>query len=474
MQSTNRPAKFLVPFAQNDSAKVEIPATTTDPGRFSQSLGSPPLTGMPPEAGGIPPQLEDFNGAINQIARGVWWSLGGGRFAYDATWAADALIGGYARGAVIPATLGSGTVGMGDWYNNTEANTANPDADGTGWVPGYHYGATALTGQTGGTLTLTPAQAAKRVITVAGTLTSNLVLVVPAWVYSWTFVNTTGGAFTVSVKNAATAAVVIPQNGAATPVSCDGTQVTLSSPNIAPATQGTQAMRADQAVGRSLRASASGSWTVPPTVTTITVWAVAPGGGGGSAGASVSGGSATVGGGGGGGGAGQALLATAYAVLPGGVVSWTIGTAGTGAPTTSTGNGSAGGNAGNLVISGSGFNGGTAITLTGGGGGGGGLTTSTAAAGAVGGFGYPQGGFGHDAASINSSTGAGGGGGIGASSPFGGGGAGGRGALGDGAAGLSGGGFGSGGGGGGGPYQIGRGTGGAGGNGSGGLIILTW
>ena len=255
MQSTNQPAKFLVPFAQNDSAKVEIPATSADPTRFSQALGSPPLTGMPPEAGGVPPQLEDFNGAMNQIARGVWWALGGGRFAYDATWATDSLIGGYARGSVLPAALGTGMVGMGEWYNNTEANTADPDANGTGWVPGYHYGSTALTGQTGGTVTLSPAQAAKRVITVAGTLTSNLVLVLPTWIYSWRIVNNTGGAFTVTAKNAATAAVTIPQNGAPTIVNCDGTQVSLDSPNIAPAVLSSQPMQLGQATGRLLRTS---------------------------------------------------------------------------------------------------------------------------------------------------------------------------------------------------------------------------
>lgn len=204
MQSTNRPAKFLVPFAQNDSARVEIPATTADATRFSQSLGSPPLTGMPPEAGGVPPQLEDFNGAMNQIARGVWWALGGGRFAYDSDWANNGLIGGYARGAVVPAALGAGSVGLGEWYNNTEGNTADPDAVGTGWVPGYNYGTTALINQTGGTVTLTPAQAAKRKITITGTLTSNLVIVVPNWIYDWNFYNATGGAFTVTVKNAAT------------------------------------------------------------------------------------------------------------------------------------------------------------------------------------------------------------------------------------------------------------------------------
>ena len=263
MQSTNQPAKFLVPFAQNDSARVEVPATTTDATRFSQSLGSPPLTGLPPEAGGVPPQLEDFNGALNQIARGVWWALGGGRFGYDAAWATDPLIGGYARGAVLPASLGGGSAGMGEWYNNTDNNTANPDTDGTGWVPGYHYGATALTGQTGGTITLTPAQAAKTVITVSGALTSNLVLVVPPWVYRWTIYNTTTGSFTVSVRNPTSSAVTIPQDGTPTDVRGDGTNVTRTTVTV-PNASTTVAGIARLATVAETAAAADGTIAVTP------------------------------------------------------------------------------------------------------------------------------------------------------------------------------------------------------------------
>lgn len=472
MQSTNQPAKFLVPFAQNDSAKVEIPATSSDPTRFSQSLGSPPLTGMPPEAGGVPPQLEDFNGAINQVARGVWWALGGGRFAYDSAWANDSLIGGYARGAVLPAALGAGTIGMGEWYNNAEANTVDPDAVGTGWVPGYHYGALALTGQAGGTVTLTPAQAAKRVITIAGTLTSNLVLVVPGWIYAWTVFNSTGGNFTVTVKNAATPGVDIPQNGAPTPLWCDGSSVSLLAPNIAPATSGTQALQRQQK--GALCATTSGSFVVPVGVVQVVVDAVAPGGGGGGSGAGATGGSGAVGGGGGGGGAGGALVRVPYAVTPGSTISWTIGNPGNGAPQTPSGNGASGGNGGNLVISGPGFNGGTTVTLTGGTGGGGGTSAPTVGVGAAGGPGAPNGAPGSDTVSISASLGAGGGGGNGASSPFGGGGSGGRGAAGTGVTGAPAGGFGAGGGGAGGTYLQGSGVGGAGGAGSGGLIAIQW
>ncbi len=348
MQSTNQPAKFLVPFAQNDSAKVEIPATSSDPTRFSQSLGSPPLTGMPPEAGGVPPQLEDFNGAMNQLARGVWWALGGGRFAYDASWATDPLINGYARGAVLPAALGAGTVGMGEWYNNTEANTADPDVLGTGWVPGYHYGTTALTGQTGGTVTLTPAQAAKRVITVAGTLTSNLVLVVPGWVYTWTVVNNTGGAYSVTVKNAATAAVEIPQNGAPTPISCDGTAVTLWSPNIPAAVFDTQPVQFGQATGRLIavrRFTTVGTsvYTPTPGTRSVVVEVVGGGGAGGGTAAAISGQGAAAGGG----GAGAQAKARITAGFSGVTVTVAAGGAGTFG-----GNGNPGGSSsfGTLVV----------------------------------------------------------------------------------------------------------------------------
>lgn len=340
MQSTNQPGKFLIPFAQNDGAKVEIPPTTTDATRFSQSLGSPPLTGMPPEAGGVPPQLEDFNGALNQQSRVAWWMFSGNRFGFDATWAADPLINGYARGAVLPAALGAGLIGLGEWYSNAEDNVANPDTVGTGWVPGYHYGATALTGQAGGTVTLSPAQAAKRVITIAGTLTSNLVLVVPGWVYDWTVYNNTGGAFTVTVKNAATPGVVIPQNGGPTPIRCDGTSCFGWNPNLTPAVADTQAAQFGQVnPGRLLnvqRITASGTYTPTAGTSRIVVEVVGGGGAGGGA-ASTASGQVAVGGGGGAGAYVKALISSvpsSVAVTIAAAVAGTNGNGGAGNTTT--------------------------------------------------------------------------------------------------------------------------------------------
>lgn len=367
MQSTNQPGKFLIPFAQNDSAKVEIPATSADPTRMSQSLGSPPLTGMPPEAGGVPPQLEDFNGAMNQVARIPWWLMAGARFGFDAAWSGDPAIGGYPRGAVLPAALGVALVGMGEWYSNAEDNTADPDVSGAGWVPGYHYGSTALTGQTGGTVTLTPAQAAKRVLTIAGTLTSNLVLVVPGWVYDWTVYNNTGGAFTVTIKNSGTPGVIVPQNGAPTPVRCDGNAVSLFAPNIGPATSSTQGLQLGQATGRVVRTTVygrdvsnaqvvavDGGTATTTGATTFTAQAgtrllrirVVGGGGGGGGAQGTAAGQQSAAAGGAGGGYAESIIAP-----PGSATTVTVGLGGAGAPAGLVG-GTAGGQSsfGSLLI----------------------------------------------------------------------------------------------------------------------------
>lgn len=313
MQQSNQPPKFVIPFAQNDPAKAVIPATSPDDTRASQALGFPPRTGLPPEAGGVPPQKADMNGALNQLAGPILWALAGGRFAFDNAFAADTNVGGYPLGADLLAADARGS-----WVSTANDNTANPDTVGTGWVPGYHYGATTLAGQTGGNVTLSPAQAAKRVITVTGTLTSNLVLIVPAWVYAWTFYNSTSGAFSVSVRTAAGSAAAIPQNGAPTPVSCDGTNCSLLAANIAPAASPTQAARLDQVGGRLLNTqvfTASGTYT--PTVGTARVKVtVVGGGGGGGASNSTGAGQAACGVSGGGGGWAIGWVAVNFATAP--------------------------------------------------------------------------------------------------------------------------------------------------------------
>ena len=220
MQIANSPQKWTIPFANGDSGRVEVPATSADATKASLLLGFPPLTRTPPENGGVPPSGEDFNGAMNQVARIAWWQMGGGRFNYDATFATDTNVNGYPQGGTLASSDQTGT-----WLSLIDNNTNNPDTNGTGWAPLSTYGVTALTGQTGGTTTLTPVQAMKRTITIAGTLTSNLIVVLPAWTYNWQISNLTTGAFTVTVKTAAGSGTIIPQTGTPTPVVGDGTNI---------------------------------------------------------------------------------------------------------------------------------------------------------------------------------------------------------------------------------------------------------
>ncbi len=238
------PLKWYVPFATGDSSRVEIPVTSSNATRASQMLGFPPLTMQPPAVGGVPPQGEDFNGAMNQVARIAWWVLNGGGWPYDATFATNSNIGGYPNGAVLQSADF-----LGQWISTADNNQNNPDTVGTSWVPGFQYGSTALTGQTGGTTTLTPLQAAKRGITISGTLTSALTVIMPTWIKDWSITNNTTGAYTVIVKTAAGSGVTIPQNDSPTLVAGDGTNVTQNAQNIPLASSPTHAAPMSQVAG---------------------------------------------------------------------------------------------------------------------------------------------------------------------------------------------------------------------------------
>jgi hypothetical protein len=325
------PLKWYVPFAQGDSSRAELPVTTSDPTRASQTLGFPPLTMQPPESGGVPPQGEDFNGGLNQVARIAWWVLNGGGWPYDSTFATNSNINGYPNGAKLQSADFKG-----DWISTSDNNQANPDTNGAGWVPGFQYGTTALTGLTGGTVTPTPAQAAKGSITLAGTLTSALTVILPTWTKNWTITNNTTGAFVTIVKTAAGSGVTIPQNGAPTLVRGDGTNITQVSENIAAATSGTQAMQLGQATGRLINVQIfTSTSTYTPTAGTTSVVVEAVGGGGGGGGANAAGaGQISAGGHGGGGAYAKGRFTSAFSgvtvtIGAGGAAGGTGGTGGT-------------------------------------------------------------------------------------------------------------------------------------------------
>jgi hypothetical protein len=105
-------------------------------------------------------------------------------------------------------------------------------SDGTNWNTfGYGRSNTFAYTQlslsvTGGTLTLSSAQAANTIQLYAGTLTSNQILVVPSTVQLYSITNNTTGAYTFTVRTAVSggATVTVPQSTSLIVV-CDGTNV---------------------------------------------------------------------------------------------------------------------------------------------------------------------------------------------------------------------------------------------------------
>ena len=89
---------------------------------------------------------------------------------------------------------------------------------------------------TGGTVTLTLAEASNIVQNYTGTLTSNATVVLPAVVQVYYISNTTSGAYTVTFQSPTPGSTfVLPQNQAAV-VFCDGTNVTNTTTTISGAT----------------------------------------------------------------------------------------------------------------------------------------------------------------------------------------------------------------------------------------------
>lgn len=244
MQVSTSPTLVPLPFADSGAKNVIPEAASPTPGLASLTTGFPPVTMTPLAAGGIPPAGQDMNGILNLISQTTRWTQAGGPFAYNTGFATDSNVNGYPQGAVI-----SRADYTGQWISTVDNNTVNPDTVGTNWVPGYNYGVTAVTGLTNANVTLTPAQAAKNRITLAGTLTGNVQIIFPTWTKDWTIVNNTTGAFTVTAKTAAGTGVTIPQDASPTKVTGDGTNITQLAENVPPATQSQHAVQQAQVVG---------------------------------------------------------------------------------------------------------------------------------------------------------------------------------------------------------------------------------
>lgn len=133
MQSSDIPGKLVIPFAASAGGAFirSIPVDSQigiDNGAASLHDGFVPLNALPIAGGGVPPDIRDFNGILNEISAWTRWQGGGGPVFYDAAF--STAVGGYPKGAQVLSTVTTGTV----FLSTVENNTANPDVDPTNWL----------------------------------------------------------------------------------------------------------------------------------------------------------------------------------------------------------------------------------------------------------------------------------------------------------------------------------------------------
>ena len=214
-----RPTNFATPFAVSGT-KNTIPTSPTGTNKASFTEGFPPVTMQPISSGGIPPSGDDFNGLFYDYSSHVVWINAGGQYRFDS--ALSTAMGGYPKGMVLQNNAGSASyISLID--NNT--NDFNSDASQIGVTWGSYSGKafsnTSIT-TTGGNSTLTAVQAVASLITVTGVLTSNATITIPAVLSEYIVVNSTTGAYTLTVLPSGGAGVVVRQGGADS-IYCDGT-----------------------------------------------------------------------------------------------------------------------------------------------------------------------------------------------------------------------------------------------------------
>jgi hypothetical protein len=230
MQKSNAPTKLTVVFASGTGAGPvnTVPLTPgATPGTASYQTGFTSVNMEPIASGGIPPFGADFNGVFKDETIARIWQQSGYTYSFDSAFASNANIGGYPAGSAL--LMGSG---KGLWLNQTDNNTASPDASGsTGWLGIPAAGSYTLS-TTGGTKTPDPSLLGVTTILVTGTLTSNATVVLPLSAGSrWIIANNTTGSFTLTVKGATGAGVAITQ-ASALMVFTDGTAYFAASANI--------------------------------------------------------------------------------------------------------------------------------------------------------------------------------------------------------------------------------------------------
>lgn len=124
--SIAEPAKIITPWA-NTGSKNPIPQNANNTtGEAGYDKGFPDITMTPPEAGGIPPAGQDFNGILFEITSIIRYIQAGGQPSFSSALAT--AIGGYPSGALV---LGSDGVTI--WQSQVGSNMDNPDVTPTNW-----------------------------------------------------------------------------------------------------------------------------------------------------------------------------------------------------------------------------------------------------------------------------------------------------------------------------------------------------
>lgn len=304
MNTTGLPKKQPVPFGLNGQREDLLSTTPAGDNTASYDAGFPPVTMILKAAGGLPPKGQDMNQILFELSAIARWMNAGASYPFDATFAA--AVGGYPKGAVVPTSNGTGY-----WLNQTENNSATPEAVATvntGWVPIDQYGTTSITGLASTSVTLTTLQAAKSRIKLAGALTANINLIFPAWINTWAVANECTGNFSVTCKTPSGTGVSVPA-GLTAVINGDGVNITQDSNLLG-------------VPGRLLnvkRFTSSGTYT--PTIGTNTILVeIQGGGGGGGSAAATSTSTRTLTSSGGAGGYAQSLISNpsaSYAVTIG-------------------------------------------------------------------------------------------------------------------------------------------------------------
>lgn len=117
------PTLITTPFAQSGDKTTPPNTNVPSDGRFSQTLGFPPVTAIPLGSGGKAPKREDFNGAFNMLANLLFYAQKGWQFQWNSGQT-------YYAGCVVRDTTDGKLY---ECINDVAAGGSVPSADSVHW-----------------------------------------------------------------------------------------------------------------------------------------------------------------------------------------------------------------------------------------------------------------------------------------------------------------------------------------------------